>query len=108
MLWFTLIALLLVAAAALAAGRRRRIVVPCELDLEATHDHFHAHVELEGVAPNPGDAVQVEDAPTRLAFGEKRRVRSRAAVRCAGPMRRAWTRLVGAFSFQDLYDVGFE
>ncbi|MBV9880138.1 MAG: hypothetical protein JO180_06550 [Gemmatirosa sp.] len=82
--------------------------VPCLVDLEATHDHFHAHVDLGVVEVGPGDSVLVAGTPTHIPFGEQRRYPSSAVVRHAGVMRRAWTRLVGRFGFQDLYDVGFE
>lgn len=86
----------------------RRMVVPCRVDLEATHEHFHAHVDLDGVDVSPGDAVLLRDAPTRIPFGERRSYESRAVIDRAGPLKRAWTRLVGRCGFQDLYDVGFE
>ena len=82
--------------------------VPCLVDLEATHDHFHAHVDLGAVEVGPGDSVLLTEAPTRIEFGQKRQYPSSALVHHAGPLRRAWTRLVGRFGFQDLYDVGFE
>jgi len=88
--------------------RHRRVVVPCELDLEATHDHFHAHLNLEGVVVSPGDAVLVQEAPTAIPFGERRAVRSRAEVRQASWLRRQWTRLTGRLELYELYDVGFE
>ena len=82
--------------------------VPCTVDLEATHEHFHAHVDLGDVQVGPGDAVTVRGVPARIAIGEKRTFTSQADVERASPMRRAWTKLVGRFGFQDLYDVGFE
>lgn len=82
--------------------------VPCTVDLEATHDHFHAHVDLGNVLVGPGDAVTVRGVPSRIPLGEKRVFSTSAEVERAGPLRRAWTRLVGRFGFQDLYDVGFE
>lgn len=104
-----LAALLGVAAlAVIGFAWRRTVRVPCQLDLEATHDHFHAHVELDGVLPNPGDTVQVEGAPDRIPFGEQRRMSARAEVRRASWLRQKWTRLVGALQFHELYDVGFE
>ena len=87
---------------------RRRVRVPCELDLEATHDHFHAHVILDGVLVEPGDAVMVHDAPDRIEFGDVRTLRSEAEVSHASWLRRKWTRLVGRLEFYELYDVGFE
>ena len=82
--------------------------VPCTVDLEATHEHFHAHVDLGAVEVGPGDSVLLADAPSRIEFGVQHSYRSSALVRHAGPIGRAWTRLVGRFGFQDLYDVGFE
>lgn len=82
--------------------------VSCTVDLEATHEHFHAHVDLGDVKVGPGDAVTVRGVPSRIAIGEKRTFASQADVERAGPVRRAWTKLVGRFGFQDLYDVGFE
>jgi hypothetical protein len=87
---------------------RRRLVVPCSVELEATHDHFHAHVILDGFEVEPGDAVQVAGAPVAIPFGEVRAVRSEAAVSQASWLRRQWTRLVGRFELYELYDVGFE
>ncbi len=82
--------------------------VPCIIELEATHDHFHAHVDLLDVEVAPGDSVLVHNTPTRVEFGVRRAYDSVAQVERAGPVRRAWTKLVGRFGFQDLYDVGFE
>ena len=82
--------------------------VPCTVDLEATHEHFHAHVDLGDVKVGPGDAVTVRGLPSRIAIGEKRVFTSSAHVVHAGFLQRAWTRLTGRFGFQDLYDVGFE
>lgn len=82
--------------------------VPCTVDLEATHDHFHAHVNLGNVEINPGDSVIVQGLPSRIAHGEKRTFTTNAEVSEAGIFKRAWTRLTGRFGFQDLYDVGFE
>jgi hypothetical protein len=87
---------------------RRTLSVPCRIDLEATHEHFHAHVELAGILPNPGDTVSVADAPSRIPFGERRELTSRAEVQRASFLKRGWTRLVGALRFHELYDVGFE
>lgn len=83
-------------------------IVPCDVDLEATHDHFHAHVDLGDVQVGPGDAVFVRGLPSRIAIGEKRKFTTQAEVSRAGVLRRAWTMLTGRFGLQDLYDVGFE
>jgi hypothetical protein len=82
--------------------------VACRVDLEATHEHFHAHVDLGGIVIAPGDAVLVHGTPDRIPFGERRTFESRAEIARAGLVKRMWTRLVGRFGFQDLYDVGFE
>ncbi len=97
--------------AALLAGWflfRRRIRVPCELDLEATNAHFHAHASLEGIEVNEGDEVLVHGAPRRIALGEQRRVRTEATVTQASFPRRMLVRLIGTTQITDLYDVGFE
>lgn len=98
------------AALVLAAwfARRRTVQVPCEVDLERTHDHLHAHVTLHGVAIGPGDAVLVKGAPPRIDFGERRTLRASATVRQASGLRRWWTRVWGIREFYELYDVGFE
>jgi len=87
---------------------RSTVRVPCSLDLERTHEHFHAHVELMGIFVEEGDAVLVESAPDTLEYGEIRRIESQAVVTRASWLRRKWTRLTGAFEFYELYDVGFE
>ncbi len=87
---------------------RRTDRVPCTLDLERTHEHLHAHLELMGFDVEPGDSVLVRDAPASIEYGETRRVESEAVVTRASWLRRQWTRLVGRFEFYELYDVGFE
>ena len=94
-------------AALWTAGRRTRRV-RCALDLEATQEHFHAHVALEGAEPEPGDEVLVHDAPSRIPLGTRRRFESTATLREAGWLERAWVRLTGGTAFHELYDVGFE
>ena len=108
-----LLLLLLTAAAAallLAAWfvRRRTVQVPCDIDLERTHEHLHAHVTLHGVAVEPGDAVLVRGAPARIGYGEKKTLRAQATVRQASGLRRWWTRVWGIREFYELYDGGFE
>ena len=83
--------------------------VECTIDLERTHEHFHAHVELlEEIFPEAGDAIRVETAPSTLEYGERRTMESTAVVRRASRLRRWWTRFIGRFEFYELYDVGFE
>ncbi|HEY0776452.1 MAG TPA: hypothetical protein VGD56_00675 [Gemmatirosa sp.] len=87
---------------------RRREQVPCTLDLESTPEHFHAHAVLDGAVVHEGDAVQLFDAPTHIAPGEKRTVQTRAEVAHASAPRRWWTRMVGVSEISSLYEVGFE
>ncbi len=87
---------------------RRTERVPCTLDLERTHEHLHAHVELLGFLPEPGDSVRVEDDIVTLEYGTTETREAQAVVTRASALRRAWTRLVGRFEFHELYDVGFE
>ena len=86
----------------------RRIEVPCTIDLESTHDHFHAHVDLQGVEVDPGDAVFVHNAPSRIAFGTTQQITSRATVHRASWLRRQFVKLTGGTELYELYDVGFE
>lgn len=88
--------------------RRRTVHVPCDVELERTHDHLHAHVTLHGVAIEPGDAVLVQGAPATIPFGERHTLRAKATVRQASGLRRWWTRVWGIREFYELYDVGFE
>jgi hypothetical protein len=97
----------LVLVAAWALWRRRQTVA-CAVDLEATQEHFHAHVELEGAFPNEGDEVLVAGMPTRIPLGEQRTFRSEATIARASLPRRWIQRLVGRTHITDLYDVGFE
>lgn len=87
---------------------RRAIRVPCELDLESTHEHLHAHVDLRGVNVDAGDAVTVQGAPASVPFGERQTIETEAVVERASLIRRLWTRATGLREFHELYDVGFE
>lgn len=98
------------AAAALAGwfAWRRTVRVPCAIDLEATQEHFHAHVELQGIELHEGDEVLVHNAPDHVALNEVRRYESEATVERASLPRRMWQRLVGRTQITELYEVGFE
>lgn len=85
--------------------------VPCTLEVESTHEHLHALLELEGFAPEPGDGVRMEPVPedfSDVPLGHRRRYASRAVVHRASLPRRLWTRLTGGFEFKELFEVGFE
>ena len=87
---------------------RRRSEVPCTIDLEATNDHFHAHVELEGIDVKEGDEVLVHDAPSHIPIGTKSTMKSRATVTQVSWPRRLLVRVLGTSGITDLYEVGFE
>ena len=103
-----ILALVVVAAAGAWFVMRRRIEVACTIDLESTHDHFHAHVDLDGVEVDPGDQVLVHNAPTHIPFGTQRTYASRATVQRASWLRRQFVKLTGGTELHELYDVGFE
>jgi hypothetical protein len=87
---------------------RRVLELACTLEIEQTHDYFHAHVELDGdIAINPGDRVLVHGAPVQVRFGEKLVERRRATLERATWLDRAWTRLAARFQLQELYEVSF-
>jgi hypothetical protein len=88
------------------AHQRREVA--CTVDLEATHEHFHAHVELHGVEVDPGDEVLVHNAPSRIDYGTKHVFESTATVQRASWLKRQFIKLTGGTELADLYDVGFE
>lgn len=89
------------------SGSRSTIEVPCTIDLEQTGDSLHAYVDLDGVAPGPGDEVVIHDAPAGIAFGEKTVVTRRANLKRAGPLGRFWARVEGYLELTELYEVSF-
>jgi hypothetical protein len=92
----------------LSALGRRRFELPCTIEIENTPESLHAHVTLDGdFVVEPGDEVQVIDAPQRPPYGDRIVARRTAVVTRAGPVERAWTRLVGNFELTELYDVSF-
>jgi|JI81BgreenRNA_FD_contig_61_1825761_length_2625_multi_4_in_0_out_0_2 hypothetical protein len=86
----------------------RRSEVPCTVDLEMTHDHFHAHVDLKGVEVDPGDEVLVRNTPSRIAFGTTTTFESSAEVKRASWLKRQIVKLTGGTEIHELYEVGFE
>ena len=89
------------------SGSRGTIEVPCTIDLEQTRDSLHAYVDLEGVAPGPGDEVIIHDAPIGIGFGEKTVFARRATLRRAGPLGRFWAHVEGYLELTELYEVSF-
>lgn len=86
----------------------RRVDATCHVDLESTHDHFHAHAHVDGVLVNEGDAVTVHRAPARIPFGTRTAYSTTATVEQASWLKRRWTRVAGRLSITELYEVGFE
>ena len=87
---------------------RKRFELPCTIEIENTPQSLHAHVVLDGdFVVEPGDEVQVIDAPERPLYGERVLVRRRAIVTRASALERLWTRIVGNFELTELYDVSF-
>jgi hypothetical protein len=82
--------------------------VPCTLEIEQTHDFFHAHLELDGdIRLRPGDQVRLLGAPVRIDFGESLRERRLALVARANWLVRLATHLSARFALGELYDVSF-
>lgn len=85
-----------------------RFETPCTIEIEQTHDCFHAHLALDGdIAIGPGDKVHVHGEPIRLAFGQKLTERRLATVVKAGLALRIWTRLTARLELQELYELSF-
>lgn len=86
----------------------RTVTVPCTVELENTPESLHAHVTLDaGFNIEPGDEVQVHDAPTEVPYGERLTVRRTATVIRAGALERAWTKLIAHLELTELYEVSF-
>ena len=83
------------------------IDVPCTIDLEQSPDSLHAYVDLDGVAPGPGDEVIVHDAPTSIPFGQRAVLERTATIRRAGPLQRLWAHIEGYLELTELYEVSF-
>ena len=90
------------------AGGRPTVEVNCDVDIEQTHDSFHAHAVPDGIDIQPGDIVMVHGAPIDIGFGDRITCQCRATVARAGWLSRAWTQFAGLFELTELYDVGFE
>ena len=89
-------------------GARRTVEVPCTVEIEQTPESLHAHVTLDAAFEiEPGDEVQVHDAPTSVPYGERLVVRRTATVTRAGKLERLWTKLAGPLELTELYEVSF-
>lgn len=86
---------------------RRLFEVDCTVTVENTFDVLLSNVELDDVAPECGDAVQVIDAPVDVPYGESLTCRRRAQVRRGGPLDAFWGRASAALEFPELFDLSF-
>lgn len=86
---------------------RETLEVPCTVEVENTFDHLFTNVELDGVEVQPGDEVQVHDAPTDVPYGERVVVQRRATVVRASRLERVWTQLTGDLEFMELLEFSF-
>ncbi|MBD8902835.1 hypothetical protein FV220_21320 [Methylobacterium sp. WL19] len=92
----------------MASFGRRIVEVPCTVEIEQTPETLHAHVTLDAAFEiEPGDEVQVHDAPTSVPYGERLVVRRTATVTRAGILERLWTKFTGHFELTELYEVSF-
>ena len=88
--------------------RRQHYEFPCTVEIEHTPKSLHAHVVIDAdFIVEPGDEVQVLNAPTDVPYGERIVVKRTARVRRASGLERAWTKLSGMFELTELYDVSF-
>lgn len=87
---------------------RTRFDTPCRIEIENSHEHFHAHVELVGgIAIEPGDKVRVHGDPIMIPFGESATFDRIATVERATAIERLWTKFAGHFEMTELYEVSF-
>jgi hypothetical protein len=78
------------------------------VEIENTPESLHAHVTIDGdFKAEPGDEVQVIDAPDKPPFGEKIVVRRTAVVTRASTLERMLTKVLGNLELTELYDVSF-
>lgn len=89
-------------------GGRQKVEVPCNIEIEQTHDTLHAHVSLDGIEVEHGDEVLVHDAPSYIEFGERVVTASTATVWRANPIARTLIRLKSYLLLTELYEVGFQ
>ena len=90
------------------ALRRRRFDTACRVEVEHSDEFLCAHVVLANdYAVGPGDRVRVHGAPISVGFGERRVVERTATVERASTVERLWTKLVGHFEMNELYEVSF-
>lgn len=82
-------------------------IVNYELEMANTWDDLYAHVHLPGVDVGTGDSVLIQNAPTSLPWGQRRRVEGLAIYQKASSLKKLWIRLIGRFEITMLYEVSF-
>ena len=86
----------------------RVLNIPCTIEIEQTHEYFHAHVVLDGdVKIQPGDEVLVEGKEIRVPYGETYSERRPAVIKRAGWLERKWTELTGNMEYMELLEFSF-
>ena len=86
---------------------RRCFETPCTVEIACDGESLHAHVLLDGVEIGPADKVRVHEGPTRVCFGERRTITTRATVTRANAMERAMTYLAARLQLTELFEVSF-
>ncbi|MFM2043174.1 MAG: hypothetical protein RLY86_1750 [Pseudomonadota bacterium] len=81
--------------------------IPCTVEIENSAESLHAHVDLHGVEPGPGDTVIVYGAPQGIDFGRSARFDCRAQIIRAGWLERQWVYLTAYLGLTELYEVSF-
>lgn len=81
--------------------------VPCTIEIEHTWESLHAHVELEGLAVEPGDEVHVQGGEIVVPYGERRVLHRMATVTRASAPERLWVKMTGDFEFMELLEFSF-
>jgi hypothetical protein len=86
---------------------RRSVSVSCNIEIANTAEALHAHVILNGLEVDAGDAVLVHNAPTEVDFGQSINCDRHATVSRASWLDKLWVRLSSRFELTTLYEVSF-
>jgi hypothetical protein len=86
---------------------RKSVNVGCNVEISNTAEALHAHVILNGLEVDAGDAVLVHNAPSHVAFGESLSCDRTATVSRASWLDKLWVRLSSRFELTTLYEVSF-
>ena len=86
---------------------RQRFEVPCTIEIENSWESLRAHVDLEGIAVEPGDEVHVHGEEIVVPYGETRLLHRMATVTKASAPERLWVKMTGDFEFMELLEFSF-